>query len=411
MDPQERLFLECAYETLQDAGYPPRTLAGTASGSGPSLEGAAVGVFAGVMYEEYQLFGNASNNGQHLPALPGNPSSVANRVSFTFDFNGPSMAVDTMCSSSLTTIHLACRSILDGECELALAGGVNVSLHPNKYLVLSQGRYASAKGRCETFGKGADGYVPGEGVGAVLLKPLEKALEDQDRVYAVILSSAVNHGGRTNGYSVPNPKAQTRVVEKALDRAGIDPRAVSYIEAHGTGTFLGDPIEIQSLARAFSKFTRDTGFCAIGSVKSNIGHLESAAGIAGVTKILLQMKHGKLAPSLHSGTLNPHIDFEATPFRVQQRLAEWKRPKIEQDGRVHESPRIACISAFGAGGANAHLVLCEPPPAVRSNAANTGTPSPNPPGSPFGQGQRRPGVKRPQDAGRPGSRNKSGPGR
>ena len=364
MDPQERLFLECVYETLEDAGYTRQSL-----GESQSSE-ANVGVYVGVMYEEYQLYGAQEQIQGRMIALSGNPASIANRVSYFFNFHGPSLAVDTMCSSSLTAIHLACRSLQRGECRLAIAGGVNVSIHPNKYLLLAQGRFASSKGRCESFGEGGDGYVPGEGVGAVLLKPLADALADGDHIYGVIKGIAVNHGGKTNGYTVPNPNAQTGVIGQVLQEAGIDPRTISYIEAHGTGTSLGDPIEITGLTKAFREYTGDNQFCAIGSAKSNIGHCESAAGIAGVTKVLLQLQNKQLVPSLHSEVLNPNIDFRDTPFVVQQKLTEWKRPVI--NGR--ECPRRAGVSTFGAGGSNAHIVIEEylPKETESQLAATTG---------------------------------------
>ncbi|XXR37670.1 SDR family NAD(P)-dependent oxidoreductase [Sorangium sp. So ce375] len=355
MDPQERLFLEVAFETLEGAGYSRDTF--TARQRAGLTRN--VGVFVGVMYEEYQLYGAQAQLLGEPFATSGNPSSVANRVSYFFDFHGPSMAVDTMCSSSLTAIHLACQSLLRGECEMAIAGGVNVSVHPNKYLLLGQGKFASSKGRCESFGVGGDGYVPGEGAGAVLLKPLDRAIADGDQILGVIKATAINHGGKTNGYTVPNPNAQRTVIQRAYDGAGLNPRAVSYIEAHGTGTSLGDPIEITGLSKAFLPMTQDKQFCAIGSVKSNIGHCESAAGIAGITKVLLQMKHGQLAPSLHSETLNPNIDFTQTPFYVQRGLSEWKRPVLSVDGAAREFPRLAGISSFGAGGSNAHVVIEE----------------------------------------------------
>lgn len=355
MDPQERLFLQCAYETLEDAGYNREAL----SKEGESGLGGNIGVYVGVMYEEYQLFGaQESMKGRNI-ALFGNPSSVANRVSYFYNFNGPSMAVDTMCSSSLTAIHLACQSIMAGDCKAAIAGGVNISIHPNKYLLLAQGKFISSKGQCESFGVGGDGYVPGEGVGAVFLKPLSQAIADGDHIYGLIKATAVNHGGKTNGYTVPNPNAQARVIKKAYQRAGIDPRTVSYIEAHGTGTSLGDPIEITGLKKAFQEYTADSNYCAIGSVKSNIGHGESAAGIAGLTKVLLQLKHKTLVPSLHARELNPNIDFANSPFVVQQDISEWKRPVVGQNGQAREFTRRAGISSFGAGGSNAHIVIEE----------------------------------------------------
>ncbi|MCB0212914.1 MAG: SDR family NAD(P)-dependent oxidoreductase [Anaerolineae bacterium] len=345
LDPQERLFLEIAWQTLEDAGYTRQTLA-------DQLQ-SRVGVFVGVMWGEYQLYG------QEQFSLSSSHASIANRVSYYLDLHGPSMGVDTMCSSSLTAIHLACESIKRGECAAALAGGVNVSIHPNKYLQLSQGNFAASDGRCRSFGEGGDGYVPGEGVGAVLLKPLSQAETDGDQIYGVIKGSSVNHGGKTHGYTVPNPRAQGELIADALSKSGVEAETISYVEAHGTGTALGDPIEIRGLSQAWGANLPDGYTCAIGSVKSNIGHLESAAGIAGLTKVLLQMKYQQLVPSIHSETLNTHINFSAIPFRVQRELTEWKRPRIEVKGKQQEYPRRAGISSFGAGGANAHLIVEE----------------------------------------------------
>jgi acyl transferase domain-containing protein/NAD(P)-dependent dehydrogenase (short-subunit alcohol dehydrogenase family) len=350
LDPQERLFLETSWEAVEDAGYAPAALAGR-----------KVGVFAGVMFGLYQLLSTDKHGG----VLHGHSSyaSVANRVSYFFDFRGPSVTVDTMCSSSLVAVHQACASIRSGECEVALAGGVNVMSHPSKYVQLSQGGFLSTDGRCRAFGEGGDGYVPGEGVGAVLLKSLRQARADGDHVYAVIKGSAVNSGGRTSGYSVPNPQAQAAVISEAMAAAAVSPRDISYVEAHGTGTALGDPIEITGLTKAYRLATQDRQFCGIGSVKSNIGHLESAAGIAALTKVVLQMRHRQLVPSLHTTTLNPLIDFGSTPFSVQRRLGEWESPA--------GVPRRAGVSAFGAGGTNAHLILEEAPPEL--SGAGTGT--------------------------------------
>ncbi|MEU7305621.1 SDR family NAD(P)-dependent oxidoreductase, partial [Streptomyces sp. NPDC007206] len=350
MDPQERLFLQCAYETLQDAGYT-RDALRSAARRRVHRDAGDIGVFVGAMYTEYQLHGaEAIARGEHV-VVPGSLASIANQVSYFFDASGPSVAVDTMCASALTALHLACAAIRSGECAIALAGGVNVSVHPSKYLMIGQGQFASSDGRCRSFGEGGDGYVPGEGVGAVLLRPLADAVADGDRILGVIRGTAVNHGGRTHGFTVPNPHAQAAVIRSAWRQAGIDPRDIQYVEAHGTGTSLGDPIEIAGLKSAFTEFTDDRAFCAIGSAKSNIGHLESAAGIAGLAKILLQMRHGRLVPSLHAERTNPHIDFADTPFVLQREAAPWPRP----EGR----PRLAALSAFGAGGSNAHLVVEE----------------------------------------------------
>jgi len=229
---------------------------------------------------------------------------------------------------------------------------VNLSLHPSKYIALCEGRYAAAHGRCKSFGNDGNGYVPGEGVGAVLLKPLSCALADGDRVRAVIRGTAVNHGGRQNRFSVPSPTAQAALIARALERARVAPEAVGYVEAHGTGTRLGDPIEIRGLADAFARRGGRIAPCPVGSVKSNIGHLEAAAGIAGLTKVLLQMKHGELVPSLHCDVENAEVGFERTPFFVQKKVAPWPLPARDGAGA-----RIATVSAFGAGGSNAHVVV------------------------------------------------------
>ncbi|HBV96367.1 MAG TPA: polyketide synthase, partial [Desulfotomaculum sp.] len=351
MDPQERLFLETVWHTLEDAGYSRQSLR--------EASGGKVGVFVGVMYGEYQLLSDLNYQGGDKPAIVSSYGSIANRASYFFDFHGPSMAVDTLCSSSLTALHLAAESIKRGECEAAIAGGVNISLHPNKYILQAQLAMSSADGRCRSFGEGGDGIVPGEGVGAVLLKPLPKAVRDGDHIYGVIKGTSVNHGGKTNGYTVPNPVAQSNLILEALKKAEVHPRTISYVEAHGTGTSLGDPIEVTGLSKSFNEYTSEKQYCPIGSVKSNIGHLESAAGIAGLTKVLLQIKYKQLAPSLHSERLNPNINFENTPFFVQRELTDWEQPAVEIDGQSGTCPRRASVSSFGAGGANAHVVIEE----------------------------------------------------
>lgn len=362
LDPQERLFIQTVWHTLEDAGYTRKKLADK-----------NVGVYVGAMWGQYQLYGGEIEEGV-IVTPTSSYASIANRVSFFFNFNGPSLTLDTMCSSSLTTIHLACESIRNGEIDMAIAGGVNLTIHPNKHIFLSQTKFASSEGLCRSFGEGGDGYVPGEGVGAVLLKPLKKAIEDNDRIYSVIKGSVVNHGGKTNGYTVPNPKAQENLIKKALDKTGIDPRTISYIEAHGTGTALGDPIEITGISKAFGKYTKDRNFCSIGSVKSNIGHCESAAGIAGITKIVLQLKHKKLVPSIHSDVLNSNINFEQTPFYVQQKYEDWEQTVLVKDGREIRLPRRAGISSFGAGGANAHIILEEYEPSIIEESKEDSSP-------------------------------------
>lgn len=343
MDPQERLFLETAWEVLEDAGYSPSRLKQNSATNRLNK----IGVFVGVMWSEYPYF--AANQDHNSPFPHTAYWSIANRVSYCLDLHGPSVSVDTACSASLTAIHLACESIYTGSSTMAIAGGVNLSLHPNKYLGLCQLGFTSSEGKCRSFGAGGDGYVPSEGVGAILLKPLNDALRDRDHIYGVIKSSAINHGGKTNGYTVPDPKAHANLIIDALNASSINPREIAYVEAHGTGTPLGDPIEIQGLSDAFNNYTNDKSYCAIGSVKSNIGHAEAAAGIAGLTKILLQYKFGKLVPTIHSEESNPDIRFDQTPFYLQKRLEDW------------EGHKYSSISSFGAGGANVHMIIANAP--------------------------------------------------
>ena len=312
----------------------------------------AGGVFVGLMHADYPLFAAEARARGQLAITASGYWNAANRVSHFLDFHGPSVAVDTACSASLTAVHMAMQALRAGDCTVAIAGGVNLSLHPMKYWVLSKAGFSASDGRCRSFGQGGDGYVPGEGAGAVVLKPLARARADGDRIHAVIRASAVNHGGRTAGFTVPNPVAQGELIAETLSRAGVAPDSVSYVEAHGTGTALGDPIEINGLQRAFG-----AAGCPIGSVKSNVGHLESAAGIVALTKVVLQMRHRSLAPSLHSAVLNPDAGIEASGFRVVQTAEPWTAP----DGL----PLRAGISSFGAGGANVHLIVEASPPVAR----------------------------------------------
>ena len=355
IDPQERLFLKTCWEAIEDAGYTPKTLV---EPKGPNKRH-DVGVFVGVMHKDYTLLGvEAMLKGQVVP-LSLNYAPIANRVSYFCDFHGPSMVVDTVCSSSLTSVNLALESIQHGECEVALAGGVNLSLYPHKYITYGMAEMHSSDGYCHSFGKDGDGYVSGDGVGVVLLKQLHKAIEDKDHIYAVIKGSAINHCGKVSGFTVPSPVAQEEVIHKCLEKTGVNPRTISYIEAHGTGTSLGDPVEIQGLVKAFSYYTNDRQFCSIGSVKSNIGHAESAAGISGLSKVILQLYHKTLVPSLHSEELNSYIDFKNSPFYVQHQTEEWKQPIINDGRKEIRYPRRAGISSFGATGSNAHIILEE----------------------------------------------------
>ena len=351
MDPQERLFLEVAWACLEDAGYTRDTLQ---EGEG----GHRVGVFAGATVNNYQLWmADAARRGTaSMYTANSQIFSIANRVSFEMNFTGPSLTVDTACSSSLYAIHLACESMRSGQCKQALAGGVNLSLHPSKYLSLCQAQFMAEDGRCRAFSEGGTGYVPAEAVGAVLLKPLQAAVGDGDRIYAIIKGTAASHGGKTNGYTVPNPVAQSQAIEDAIRRSGIDAATISAVEAHGTGTALGDPIEVTGLSDVFGKFTDRRSFCSLASVKSNIGHAEAAAGIAQVSKMVLQLRHGVLVKNLkHGQRWNPHIDLTESHFYLQEENSDWKRPVV--DGI--EQPRRAGISSFGAGGANVHLIMEE----------------------------------------------------
>lgn len=351
MDPQERIFLEESWKAFEDAGYSKTRIHNKYAGN--------VGVFAGITRTGYEWYGpELSNQGQTIRPTSAF-SSLANRVSYFMDLHGPSMPVDTMCSSSLVAIHLACESLRRGECAMALAGGVNLYSHPSSYIYLSSMMMLSPTGRCHSFGEDADGFVPGEGVGAILLKPLKQAIEDGDHIYGVIRETNMNHNGRTNGYTVPNPNAQAQLIRQTLNEAGVNARLISYVEAHGTGTKLGDPIEIVGLSQAMRKDTKACNYCSIGSVKSNIGHLEAAAGITGVIKTLLQMQYQTIVKSLHSDTPNHRIDFEHSPFVLQHSTEEWKRPCVDLGDGVKEYPRYAGVSSFGAGGTNAFVLLEE----------------------------------------------------
>jgi acyl transferase domain-containing protein/NAD(P)-dependent dehydrogenase (short-subunit alcohol dehydrogenase family)/acyl carrier protein len=359
MDPQERLFLQAVWEAIEDSGYRPDTLV---EPRGPERRN-KVGVFAGLMHNDYQGLASVENaKGNPTPVVE-SYATVVNRAAYVFNFHGPNLAVDTACSSSLTALHLAVESLQSGASEVALAGGVNLSFNPDKYITYGLANMHSTDGRCRTFGDGGDGYVSAEGVGVAVLKPLSRAIRDGDRIYAVVKATEINHGGRASGVTVPNPTAQADLIATCLEKAGTPARTIGCIEAHGTGTSLGDPIEFAGLVKAFRASTADAQFCAIGSIKSNIGHAEGAAGIAGFTKLALQLHHRTLAPSLHADALNPHIDFATSPFFVQRTAAAWK-----QDG---DTPRRAGISSFGAGGSNAHIVLEEAPAAAETRCSGT----------------------------------------
>lgn len=355
IDPQERLFLQNAWETLEDAGYLRHNL------KEMDFE---VGVFAGVMNGNYEDIGGAEWGKGNFTGAHSAYWSVSNRVSYFFNLQGPSMTIDTACSSSLTAIHMACESLRNGECKAALAGGVNLILHPIHYARLTGMNMLSHGNQCRAFGEGGDGFIDGEGVGAVLLKPLKNAKEDGDHIYGVIKGSFINAGGKTSGYTVPNPNAQAKVVAESIRRAKVSPLSISYIEAHGTGTALGDPIEVRGLKKAFfdcvsSSEERDKlkeKYCAIGSLKSNIGHLEAASGIASLTKVLLMFEHKQILPSINADIINSKVDFADSPFYLIRENKEWKKIEKPEGGFY---PKRAGISSFGAGGANAHIIVEE----------------------------------------------------
>ena len=355
MDPQQRLFLQTAWAALEDAGHPPGTLAG-----------GKVGVFVGVGHADYP--GMMRRAGVPLDIYRGTGialTAVANRVSFLFDFHGPSEIVDTACSSSLVAIHRAVRSIHAGDCDMAIAGGINLLLAPELFIAFAKAGMLSRSGRCRTFDAAADGYVRGEGVGALVLRPLDAAERDGDFIYGVIRGSAENHGGRAHSFTAPNVKAQADVVREAWRTAGLPLRRAALIETHGTGTPLGDPIEINGLTMALQDGSGDgdtgdgsTAPIALGALKTHIGHLEAAAGIAAVIRALLAMQHGTVPGNLHHTTLNPHIRLDGTPFLIPT-------GNMPLDPGGSPVPHLfAGVSSFGFGGVNAHVVLQSHRPAL-----------------------------------------------
>ncbi|MFB7233697.1 amino acid adenylation domain-containing protein [Streptomyces sp. NPDC056269] len=341
IDPQQRHLVQSAWRAMEDAG-----LAGRPQ--------PATGVFVGASYQHYR--DTVVGDVVQTPAGLGNHNAIlANRVSFFLDLHGPSMTIDTLCSSSLVALHTAVRSIRAGECEQAVVAGVHLGMSPQYFQLGSRLRSFSPSNALRPFDAGADGFVPGEGVVTVVLKPLGAALRDGDRVRGVVKGSAVNHGGRTSGLTVPSSAAQQSVISAALVDAGVSVESIGLVEAHGTGTSLGDPIEVEGLTRAWRGLTSRSQFCALGSLKGNVGHLEPAAGLAGLVKVLLSMERGVVPPSLHVVRPNDHIRFEGTPFFLADRVSEWPRPV--------DGPRRGAVSAFGMGGVNAHVILEEAPEA------------------------------------------------
>ncbi|MCM3904759.1 MAG: type I polyketide synthase [Pyrinomonadaceae bacterium] len=351
MDPQQRLMLEVVWEALEDAGQ-----------TAQQLSGSRTGVFVGVMNDDHAQ--------RHMPypelvdpylGAGSSAAIIANRISYLLDLQGPSLVVDTLCSSSLVAVHLACQSLWQQEsAPIAIAGGVNVMLEPTMSIFYAKANLNAPDGRCKSFDSRADGIVRGEGAGVVVLKRLSDAVADQDRIYCVIRGSAVNQDGRSNGLTAPNRWAQIAVLRQAYRRAGVSPATVQYVEAHGTGTPLGDPIEAKALGTVLSTEREPGRLCAIGSVKTNFGHLESAAGIASLIKTALAIKHREIPPSLHYQKANPYIAFAELPLRVQEKLAPWPN-----DGQL----ALAGVSSFGLGGTNAHVVVEETPRSPATAAA------------------------------------------
>jgi acyl transferase domain-containing protein/acyl carrier protein len=355
MDPQQRVLLEVAWDALEDAGQVRDRLAGTNTG-----------VFIGISNNDYGRIQFSDVNRIDAYAGTGNALSIAaNRISYVFDFHGPSLAVDTACSSSLVAVHQACNSLRSGESTLALAGGVNLILSPAITINFSKAGAMAPDGRCKTFDARANGYVRGEGAGVVVLKPLAQALADGDSIYAVIRGSAVNQDGRSNGLMAPNPRAQEAVLRAAYLSAGVAAADVQYVEAHGTGTLLGDPIEAKALGAVLALDRRPNSPCLLGSVKTNLGHLEAAAGIAGLIKVALSLKHRVLPASLHFKEPNPHIPFDQLPLRVNTALCEWPAPP--------DTLMLAGVSSFGFGGTNVHVVVQGAPEAAAAPQAALAT--------------------------------------
>jgi acyl transferase domain-containing protein/acyl carrier protein len=344
IDPQQRLLLETAYEAIEDAGVVLDLDKGT-----------DIGVFVGISHNDYQGLQHTPTDragiSAHTPT--GSAHSIAaNRISYCLNLTGPSIAMDTACSSALTAVHVACEHILAGHCKTAMAGGVTVMITPDGFIGFSQAGMLSPEGKCKAFDASANGFVRGEGAGMVLLKKLSEAIADGDPIHAVIIGSAVNSDGHTNGISLPSPAAQARLVRDACVIAGVKPSQIGYVEAHGTGTAVGDPIEAHALAEALCADRTDDNPLVIGSVKTNLGHLETASGVAGLVKAALVLKHGRIPASLHFDTPNPHIDFTALKLRM---------PVANEAFPGNGATRHAGINSFGFGGSNAHVILSEAP--------------------------------------------------
>ncbi|BCJ94419.1 hypothetical protein acsn021_19880 [Anaerocolumna cellulosilytica] len=340
MDPQQRLMLEVAWKAVEDAGY-----------SNGSLAKTRTGVYIGICNNEYVHLGEKAYEKLSPHVAAGNAFSiVANRISYVLDVNGPSMAIDSACSSSMVALHNGCRDIIAGECEMALVGGVNLTLAPENHIIFSKAKVLSTDGKIRSFDEQANGYIRGEGVGALLLKPLTKALEDGDNIHAVIKSTSIMHAGKSNGLNTPNPVSQKKAIQEAYIKSGIAMESISYIETHGSGTELGDYSEFRAMSDAFKQMTNKKQFCAIATVKANIGHAESAAGVLAIIKVILSLQKRKLPPLIHFERKNKKIDMVNSPFYVNSKLSDWI-----PNGEI----RRAGINCFGFGGTYAHVILEE----------------------------------------------------
>ncbi|MGH9822643.1 MAG: beta-ketoacyl synthase N-terminal-like domain-containing protein, partial [Blastocatellia bacterium] len=353
IDPQQRLMLELAWNAFESAGL-----------RSDQLAGSQTGVFVGICGNDYSRYQRSDIANLDLYFGTGNALSIAaNRVSYQFDLRGPSVAVDTACSSSLVAVHLACQSLRDGECQLAVAGGVNLILGPETTIAFSKGRMMASDGRCKTFDARADGYVRGEGCGVIVLKRLSDAISGGDRILAIVRGSAVNQDGRSNGLTAPNGLAQQAVIRTALENAAVSGSEIAYVEAHGTGTPLGDPIEIDAVAQVLASSNDRLRPCAIGSVKTNIGHLEAAAGIAGLIKVVLSLGHRQIPPHLNLNKLNPYIHVDDNAIVIPTKLTPWS---------AEGERRLAGVSSFGFGGTNAHVVVEESAPGTTEETTRAG---------------------------------------
>lgn len=341
MDPQQRIILEESWKAIEDAGY-----------SNTDISGVRCGVFVGTSKGDYEKILEQAGEERRGEAFTGMSSAIlAARISYYLNLKGPSIAIDTACSSSLVAIHEACESILSGNCEMALAGGVRLMISPEIFIQSANLGIISPTNQCRAFDQSADGIVLGEGAGIVVLKELSQAEKDNDRIYAVIEGSLSNQDGKTNGITAPSKNSQVDLETALYEKIHLNPEEISLVECHGTGTKLGDPIEVKALTETFRKWTNKKHYCALGSVKTNIGHLSTAAGVASVIKVILSMKHKEIPPVNHFQVPNEHIDFENSPFYVNKELIPWEK----QNGKN----LVAAVSSFGFSGTNCHLVISD----------------------------------------------------